>query len=57
MRLDLGKRLRLVTLYENHDLNFERGRFKILKNLAIHESIIFSEIGIRNLIRKYHETG
>ena len=34
MTLDLAKRSRLVTLYENHDLHFERGRFKILKTLA-----------------------
>ena len=32
MTLDLAKRSRLVTLYENHDLHFERGRFKILKS-------------------------
>ena len=57
MRLDLAKRSRLVNLYENHDLHFERGRSKILKTLAIHEGIICSELGIRNLIRKYHETG
>ena len=57
IRLDLAKRSRLVTLYENHDLHFERGRFKILKTLAIHEGIICSQLGIRNLIRKYHETG
>jgi hypothetical protein len=49
MRLSIEKRLRLVTLYEENNLAFKKGRFHILKIYAARENIIASITTLRIL--------
>ena len=40
-----------------HKLKFSKNKFEIIKNLALEEGIQISVLSVRNLIKKWLETG
>lgn len=57
MRLSNNNRLRIVQIYSMHKLKFSKNKFEIIKNLALEEGIQISVLSVRNLIKKWLETG
>jgi hypothetical protein len=50
-------RTKVVTLFYKHKLNFEKGRFHILKNIAAKDDIFASEKTFRRIINHWKKTG
>jgi len=48
---------KVVTLFYKHKLNFEKGRFHILKNIAAKNDIFAPERKFRRIINHWKKTG
>ena len=57
MRLDIARRLRILSIYEENDLNFKKNKYQILQQLAARESIFASTVTVRKIVKKWHEYG
>lgn len=57
MRLSIEKRLRIVTIYEKHQLWSVSGKYRILKALLEQEDIKISRQSLSKLIMKWKHTG
>ena len=56
-KISYDKRLRIVTLYNEHKLHFSQGRFHLLQSLAERESIFTTERTVRRIVKHWQETG
>ena len=56
-RLSYEKRLRVVTLYEKHELHFQKGRFFILSLICKHEDIIATPLTLRKIVVRWLTLG
>ena len=56
-RLSYSKRLRIVTIYIEKNLKFQKGRFHTLKVLASEENIIASVKTFRRIVMRWLKTG
>ena len=57
VRVSYDDRTKVVTLFYKHKLNFEKGRFHILKNIAAKDDIFASEKTFRRIINHWKKTG
>jgi hypothetical protein len=53
MRLEPAKRLRIVNIFREYKLQYEKNKFEVLKALAAKESIHVSSYSIRRIIKKW----
>ena len=57
VRVSYDDRTKVVTLFYKHKLNFEKGRFHILKNIAAKDDIFASEKTFRRIINHWKKSG
>ena len=55
MKLEVQKRLIVVTIYREYKLHYEKNKFEILRILASRESIYASKNTMRRIIKKWQE--
>ena len=57
MRLNLGKKFRVISIFLKNELNFVKKRYQVLRQLCANEDIIASEETISKILKKWFKTG
>ena len=53
MRLNIEKRLRVVNIFNDYNLQCEKNKFELLRILAADENIIATKLTMRCIIKKW----
>jgi len=56
MRLNLGKKFRVISIFLKNELNFVKKRYQVLRQLCANEDIIASEKKISKILKKWFKT-
>ncbi len=57
MRLNNIQRHRILALFYSPEFNLIKNRYKLVCNAAKNENISLTHQGLRNLVKKYEQTG